>query len=95
MSDEAGIRVTPHSLHLPSLLTACLIMVVGTSYPPLFVGATAKPDHLFLAILLCAMSVGFVRGVGLIPGPGVWRRVFSGWSCALLMILAAAVRMMS
>lgn len=94
MSGTAGVEPTGNTLHLPSLLAALSIMLAGTFYPPLLLGPQSRPDHLFLTLLLLGMSVGFVRGVGLVPGSMRWRRVFSGWTCALSLLLAAVVRIL-
>ena len=94
MSGTTGVDPAPHTLHLPCLLAALSIMLVGTVYPPLLLGRSAGPDHLFLTLLLWGMSVGFVRGVGLVPGQVFWRRVFSGWTCTLSLVLAGFVRLL-
>ncbi len=94
MSGTTSADPTRHTLHLPSLLAALSIMLVGTFYPPLLVGQVTGPDHLFLTLLLLGMSVGFVRGVGLVPAQKVWRWIFSGRTCALLLLLAGVVRVL-
>jgi len=94
VSGTTSADPTRHTLHLPSLLAALSIMLVGTCYPPLLVGQASGPDHLFLTLLLWGMSVGFVRGVGLVPGQRFWRWLFSGWTCALSLLLAGVVRVL-
>ena len=43
--------------------------------------------------LFWAMSAGFVRGVGFVPRLWVWRALFSGWSCAAALLLAAVLKL--
>jgi predicted membrane protein len=92
VSSRTSVDPVRHPLHLASLLAALLIMLTGTFYPPLLIGQPSGPDHLFLTLLLLGMSVGFVRGVGLVPAQKLWRWMFSGWTCALLLLLAGVVR---
>ncbi|MDE1948211.1 MAG: hypothetical protein KGL43_16710 [Burkholderiales bacterium] len=68
-------------------------MVAGTLYPPLMVNASGMADHGLATALFWAMSAGFVRGVGFVPRVAVWRWLFSGWSCAAALLLAAALRL--
>ena len=35
---------------------------------------------------------GLVRGVGFVPRAFVWKLLFSGWSCAAALLLAAGLR---
>ena len=83
---------SPPTMHLPSLAAGLLIMVAGTLYPPLMVNAAGKADHGLALLLFWAMSAGFVRGVGFVPGVRMWRWLFSGWACAAALAGAAAVR---
>ena len=48
--------------------------------------------RLSLAASVLAMSAGFVRGVGFIPRWWLWRWLFSGWTCALWLVLAAVAK---
>ena len=49
---------------------------------------------LYLAMaLFWAMSAGFVRGVGFVPQRWAWRALFSGWSCAAALALAAMLKL--
>lgn len=82
----------PPRTHLPSLAVALLIMVVGTLYPPLMADATDQADHPLALALFWAMSAGFVRGVGFVPRLWIWRLIFSGWSCAAALLLAAMLK---
>lgn len=82
----------PPGTHLPSLAVALLIMVVGTLYPPLMANAAGKADHSLALALFWAMSAGFVRGVGFVPRLWIWRVLFSGWSCAAALLLAAMLK---
>jgi len=82
----------PPGTHLPSLAVALLIMVVGTLYPPLMADATGQADHPLALALFWAMSAGFVRGVGFVPRLWIWRLIFSGWSCAAALLLAAMLK---
>lgn len=79
-------------LHLPSLAVALAIMLVGSVYPLLFAGADGRADHGLAMALFWAMSAGLVRGVGFVPRGWLWRWLFSGWSVALALLLAAALR---
>ena len=69
-------------MHLPSLLAAIAIMLVGTLYPPLMADASGKADHPLALAVFLAMSAGLIRGVGFVPRHPLWRMLFSGWSCA-------------
>lgn len=80
------------TIHLPSLLTAIGIMLVGSIYPLLFSAADGKADHRLAMALFWAMSAGFVRGVGFVPTLWVWRLLFSGWSCVAALLLAGGLR---
>jgi predicted membrane protein len=79
-------------VHLPSLLAALAIMLVGSVYPLLFADAAGKADHGLAMALFWAMSAGLVRGVGFVPRWGVWRWLFSGWACAAGLLLATWLR---
>jgi predicted membrane protein len=89
---SASAPATPARVHLPSLLVALLIMVVGSIYPLLFADAQGRADHGLALALFWAMSAGLVRGVGFVPRLPVWRWLFSGWACAVALGLAAAIR---
>lgn len=93
MSLSPAAPPPPARLHAPSLLVALLIMVVGTAYPLLLRDATGHADHLLATLLFAAMAAGFVRGVGFVPRAWPWRWLFSGWSCALALLAAAAWRL--
>ncbi|WP_371866878.1 cyd operon YbgE family protein [Duganella fentianensis] len=80
-------------LHLSSLAAGLLLMLVATLYPPLFQRADGSADHALATLLFAAMSTGLIRGVGYIPVQPVLRWVFSGWSCLLCLLLAAALKM--
>ena len=82
----------PTRVHLPSLLVALVIMLVGSIYPLLFADAAGKADHGLALALFWAMSAGLVRGVGFVPRRRVWRWLLSGWACAAALTLAAWVR---
>lgn len=81
-------------LHWPALGVAMLIMLGGTVYPPLMADAAGKADHNLAMALFWAMSAGFIRGVGFVPRYWLWRGLFSGWSCALGLWVAAAFKLM-
>lgn len=92
MDTSAATPATAHArVHLPSLAVGLLIMVGGTLYPPLVADAAGKADHGLATALFWAMSAGFVRGVGFVPRRRLWRAVFSGWSCAAALLLAAVL----
>lgn len=83
---------SPSAMHLPSLLAALVIMLAGTIYPPLLARTNGTVDHGLLMALFWAMSAGLVRGVGFVPRAFVWKLLFSGWSCAAALLLAAGLR---
>ena len=83
---------TPARIHLPSLLTALAIMFGGTLYPPLMADAEGKADHAMALALLLAMSAGLIRGVGFVPRDPLWRKLFSGWTCALALALGVFLK---
>ena len=83
----------PPSIQWPSLLVALVIMLAGTLYPPLMADAAGKADHNLAMALFWAMSAGFVRGVGFVPRFRAWRTLFSGWSCAAALLLAAMLKL--
>ncbi len=83
----------PPRIQWPSLAAALVIMVAGTLYPPLMADAAGKADHNLAMALFWAMSAGFVRGVGFVPRLWVWRALFSGWSCAAALLLAAVLKL--
>jgi len=85
---SAAKPVTQVALSLPCLAVALTIMVFGTLYPPLMARADGRADHALALALFWAMSAGFVRGMGLVPRATGWRWLFSGWSCALGLLLA-------
>lgn len=76
-------------MRLPVLAVALFIMLACSLYPPLLANAAGRADHGFALALFCAMSAGFVRGVGFVPRRAAWRWLFSEWAC--LAALAAAV----
>lgn len=76
-------------VHGPALGTALLIMLGGTVYPPLMADATGHADHRLAMALFLAMAAGFVRGVGFVPRFWLWRGLFSTWTCAAALLLAA------
>ncbi len=80
-------------VQVPSLAVALFIMVGGTLYPPLMADAVGRADHNLAMALFWAMSAGFVRGVGFVPRAAVWRWLFSGWSCAAALLLAAVLKL--
>ena len=88
---ELAEEVGAHA-HLPSLLAAVAIMLVGSIDPPLFAAADGKADHSLAMALFWAMSAGFVRGVGFVPRAWAWRLFFSGWSCVAALLLAGWLR---
>jgi predicted membrane protein len=79
-------------VHWASLLVAIAIMLVGSVYPLLFMGANGKADHALAMALFWAMSAGLVRGVGFVPRALAWRLLFSGVSCVAALVLAAWLR---
>lgn len=88
-----AVAAPPPRVHLPSLAVALTIMVGGTLYPPLMADAAGKADHALALALFWAMSAGFIRGVGFVPRLWAWRWLFSGWSCAVALLLAAVLKL--
>jgi predicted membrane protein len=86
--NSAAVETGTARTHWPSLTVGLLIMLVGVLYPPLMANEAGKADHTLAMFLFWAMSAGFVRGLGFIPYKRVWRILFSGWSCALAILLA-------
>ena len=84
---DAGAHV-PTRVHLPSLLVALVIMLVGSIYPLLFADAAGKADHGLALALFWAMSAGFVAGVGFRPRKLLIRLLLSPLACWLGVILA-------
>ena len=82
----------PSRLHLPSLITALVIMCVVTLYPPLLTNGAGHADMVMAMAVFFAMSAGFVRGVGFLPRAWLWRGLFSGWACAVALALAGMVK---
>jgi predicted membrane protein len=76
-------------LRWPSLLVGLVLMVVLTVYPPLLTNAKGQADHALAGVMLLAMSTGLVSGVGFVPRWWGWRWLFSGWTCAASLALAA------
>lgn len=85
-------RPSTSRVHLPSLLAALAIMLVGSVYPLLLADAQGKADHALALALFWAMSAGLVRGVGFVPQWALWRWLFSGWACTFALLLAAWLR---
>jgi len=75
-------------LHLPSLAAGLAIMLAGTADPRLLAAPPGRVDHMLAALLFWAMSAGFVRGVGFVPGHPAARRLLSGTVCAAALLLA-------
>lgn len=93
MTLEATPSEQGHSaVHVPSLLIAIVIMLVGTVYPLVFARQDGSANHSLAFALFWAMSAGLVRGVGFVPRAFVWKLLFSGWSCSTALMLAAWIR---
>lgn len=92
MTTRAKTDGAPARMHLPALAAALLIMLAGSLYPLLMANASGQADHLFALALLCAMSAGFVRGVGFVPRRAVWRWIFSEWTCLAALLVAALLK---
>jgi predicted membrane protein len=92
MTARANAAGTASRMHVPSLTVALSIMLAGTVYPPLMANPAGHADHGLAVALFWAMSAGFVRGVGFVPLAPVWRWLFSGWTCALALALAALLK---
>lgn len=90
----AAAAAPPPRIHLPSLAAALLIMLGGTLYPLLMADAQGRADHGLSMALFWAMSAGFVRGVGFVPRRAIWCWAFSGWACAVALLLAAALKIL-
>lgn len=83
---------TTSRIHVPSLMAALSLMVIGSIYPLLFTDASGKADHALATALFWAMSAGLVHGVGFAPRFVLWRWLFSGWACLAGLALAAFLR---
>lgn len=79
-------------MHLPVLVVALLIMLACSLYPPLLADASGRAGHGFALALFCAMSAGFVRGVGFVPRRAVWRWLFSEWACLAALGVAVCLK---
>jgi len=90
MSAEAP--AAPTGLHLPSLVAAVLIMVIGSVYPLLFADVQGRAHHSLAMALFWAMSAGLVRGVGFVPRFWLWRGLFSGWAVLAALALAEPLK---
>ena len=88
----AGAQSGTTRVHVPALLVAVVIMLVGSVYPLLFADAAGKADHGLAMALFWSMSAGLVRGVGYVPRTAVWRWLFSGWACCAGLVIAAWLR---
>ncbi|MGC2781376.1 MAG: cyd operon YbgE family protein [Bradyrhizobium sp.] len=82
----------PPRVHGPSLISALVIMVAGTLYPPLMTDAAGHPDYLLAVFLSWAMSAGFIRGVGFVPHHLAFRWLFSGAACLLAAVTFLALK---
>ena len=83
---------TGYPIHVPCMLIALGIMICGSVNPLLFTSAAGRADHALTTALFWAMSAGFVRGVGFVPRIWIWRWIFSGWACAVGLLLASVIR---
>ena len=63
------------------LIIALSIMLLIVAYPPVFINALGRVQYAPLLLLLCAMSAGFVRGIGFIPRQLLVRLVLSRMAC--------------
>ena len=93
--DTAAVSPAGAAVHLPSLMAALAIMLVGSVYPLVFTRADGTADRGLAMALFWAMSAGFVRGVGFVPKARIWRLLFSGWSCLAALRLAVGHRLIS
>ena len=94
MKSSDAVATTPaaSAMNFPSLFVALAIMLAGTIYPLLLARHNGSVDHGFVLALFWAMSAGLVRGVGFVPRAVGWKLLFSGWSCAAGLLLAAGLR---
>jgi predicted membrane protein len=83
---------TQAGLHWPSLLVAIVLMLLGSIAPVYLADAQGRAHHGLALLAFWAMSAGFVRGVGFIPRAKLWRWLFSGWACAIALVLALLLR---
>jgi predicted membrane protein len=79
-------------MHAASLAAGLIVMAVGTVYPFIMTNRAGDADHTLATLLFWAMSAGLVRGVGFIPRHRMWRVLFSGWSCALALVVFGLLR---
>lgn len=67
---------------LLAIAMSALILV----YPRAVASSISAINHKMLALLMWGIAIGFIHGVGFIPGSTIWRVVFNpiiGW---LLMV---------
>lgn len=79
-------------IHAASLAAGLIVMAVGTVYPYIMTNRAGHADHILAMLLFWAMSAGLVRGVGFIPRHRVLRALFSGWACALALVVFGLLR---
>jgi predicted membrane protein len=66
-----------------------LLITVVVTLDPLILGyAGGQPDPVLETLAMCAMCVGYVRGLGYIPRQRGWQWVFSSAACYLSLALA-------
>jgi predicted membrane protein len=92
MSDQVALHATRSRTHLPALATGLILMVAITADPRLLTDSMGRPDHLLATAITCAMTAGFVRGVGFLPRTAWLRWMFSGWACGMALVGAALIK---
>ena len=78
----------PPGIALLPLIVAFTLMVVMTILPGVATDVQGQADHPAALLIFCAMSAGFVRGVGFIPLHRLPRLLLSGYACATALALA-------
>jgi predicted membrane protein len=81
---------SPARMSLPALAVALGLLILLTIHPSLVCTAKGQVDYPATLLLIWAMCVGFIRGVGFVPRARPLRLAFSGVAVAGAVLLAAA-----
>lgn len=81
-------EAAPGRIRLLPLMAAIAIMIGVTAWPHALSSPAGGADHWAATALFCAMSAGFVSGVGFRPRFWLWRAAFSGPACLAGVALA-------
>ena len=75
---------------LPLAIAISLALLL-TIYPQILTTPAGKADHAAATLALCAMSTGFIRGVGFVPHHRLLRALFSTAACLVCLALSVAM----